>query len=140
MNAPLMPTLPNEMFLPVFEEVLDWQLNVLRRYPEATLTVLVVEPAVADLADDARDAAVESFRQALCRTIRASDLVAQGLGSEVWLLLPHSDGEGALARLRDVFGATQTPVYRSATLDVVYGTVLPDSAAHLMGNLRRQLS
>lgn len=139
MTATLNSALPNEMFLPVFEEVLDWQLNILRRYPQATLTVLVVEPALAEVAGDAVDAAVEAFRLALCRTIRASDLVAKGLGSEVWLLLPHSDGDGALSRLRDVFGTTDTPVYRSATFDVQYGAVLPDNAAHLMGDLRRQL-
>jgi hypothetical protein len=131
--------LPNEMFLPVFEEVLDWQLNILRRYPQATLTVLVVEPAVSDVVGESQAETVDAFRHALCRTIRASDLVAQGLGNEVWLLLPHSDGEGALARLREVFGTTDTPVYRSATLDVLYGAVLPDSAAQLMGDLRHQL-
>jgi hypothetical protein len=140
MTAALTPALPNEMFLPVFEEVLDWQLNVLRRYPQATLTVLVIEPKLSGLVDEALEDAVRAFRIDLCRTIRASDLVAQGLGNEVWLLLPHSDGAGALARLRDVFGNTETPVYRSATLDVQYGTVLPDNAAHLMGDLRCQLS
>ena len=131
--------LPNEMFLPVFEEVLDWQLNILRRYSQATLTVLVVEPAVSDVVGESQAETVDAFRHALCRTIRASDLVAQGLGNEVWLLLPHSDGEGALARLREVFGTTDTPVYRSATLDVLYGAVLPYSAAQLMGDLRHQL-
>jgi hypothetical protein len=133
--------LPNEMFLPVFEEVVDWQLNILRRYPTATLTVVVLEPRLDHQADvNAQEATLTAFRQALCRGIRASDLVAQGLASEVWLLLPHSDGEGALARLREMFEATPTPLFRSATLDLQYGQVLPDHAHQLMGDLRRKLA
>lgn len=133
-------TLPNEMFLPVFEEVLDWQLNILRRYPQATVTVFVIEPAIAHLAEDAQLAALNDFRAALRRTIRASDLVARGLGSEVWLLLPHSDGAGALARMNEVFGASGKAGYRSAMLDIQYGMVMPDNGAQLMGDLRQQLA
>lgn len=138
-GAPVL--LPNEMFLPVFEEVVDWQLNILRRYPHSTLTVVVLEPKLEHLAtDDERGEALAAFRRALCRCIRASDLVAQGLACEVWLLLPYSDGAGALARLREVFETTATPLFRSATADLMYGAVLPDTGAQLMGDLRRELT
>lgn len=131
--------LPNEMFLPVFEEVLDWQLNIVRRYAKATLTVLVIEPRLDKLDEAAREAALTDFRLALRRTMRTSDLVALGLGSEVWLLLPLSDGEGALARLREMFGITDTPLFRSAMMDLSYGMVLPDNGAQMMGDMRSML-
>jgi len=131
--------LPNEMFLPVFEEVLDWQLNIVRRYAKATLTVLVIEPRLDKLDEAAREVALTDFRLALRRTMRTSDLVALGLGSEVWLLLPLSDGEGALARLREMFGITDTPLFRSAMMDLSYGMVLPDNGAQMMGDMRSML-
>lgn len=134
--------LQNEAFLPVFEEILDWQLSVVRRYPEASLAVLVIEPhlGASDDTPAERDAKLAHFNRTLRQVIRASDLTARGVRHEVWLMLPHSDAQGALARLRAVFAQNAVSVrLESAAIDLRHGKPMPDSAAQLMGDLRQSL-
>lgn len=133
--------LQNEAFMPVFEEILDWQLSVVRRYPAASLAVIVVEPQLDDIeSGSARDARLAEFNSALRHVIRASDMTARGGRHEVWLMLPHSDAQGALARLKAEFVTLAASVrLDSAAINLRHGKPLPESAAQLMGDLRRSL-
>lgn len=137
MDAPLQ----NETFMPVFEEITDWQLAVARRYPQASFAVLVLEPklAPAELAGP-QDKQLEEFHRAVRAAVRTSDLTARGVRNEVWMLLPHSDSEGALARLRAMFISQGVRVrLEAAGIDIVHGQPMPDNAAQLMGDLRQSL-
>jgi hypothetical protein len=133
--------LQNETFLPVFEEIADWQLSVVRRYPEASFSVLVVEPQLSK-EGTAREVLEQlaEFYAMVRGVVRASDLTAQGSGNEVWLLLPHSDANGALMRLRAHFAKHNAQVrIEAAGVDLQHGRALPESAAQLMGDLRHTL-
>lgn len=79
-------SLPNETFMPVFEEMLDWQLSVARRYPNAPFAVLVAEPQFLSshrAVSPQRTAELREFSSVLRQTIRASDLTAYGRFDEV---------------------------------------------------------
>jgi hypothetical protein len=136
-------TLQNETFMPVFEEIMDWQLNVVRRHAKATFAVLVVEPNLLSTSQDSYQWSVvmTEFHKSLRQVIRTSDLSAFGNGNEVWLLLPHSDASGALARLRILFASAGTGLsLKGASINLRHGDVLPDSAVQLIGDLRQSLT
>lgn len=134
--------LPNETFMPVFEEMLDWQMSVVRRYPNASFAVLVAEPKFLSLhpaVSPQRTAELREFSGLLRQTIRASDLTAYGHLNEVWLMLPHSDGAGSVARLRAAFASLQGLRLQCAFVNVAHGRAMPASAYELIESLRAEM-
>ncbi len=141
MNAISDGFLTNETLMPVFEEITDWQLSVVRRYPEASFSVVVIEPRLdVDFTPRERADKLLEFYATVRQTVRASDLTSQGRGNEIWVLLPHSDAQGAVARLRAHFAAVKATVaIEAAGYAVRHAGMLPDSAAQLMGDLRQMM-
>jgi GGDEF domain-containing protein len=84
-----------------FKALLNWQLQLSRRYPESKFTVLGLHLAnlstvIAKLGFIKGNAFSTSLVERISNMLRETDRACRSLDDHVWILLTHTDAKGAL--------------------------------------------
>ncbi|WP_022966919.1 TackOD1 domain-containing metal-binding protein [Denitrificimonas caeni] len=132
-----------------FTYLLDWQLQQARRYPgfpECSLIALQFNGLENALTTPEGQAALDNLVERIKETIRDTDRCSRTREDQLWLLLPHTDYQGAkilgqrLAELLLLLEGDDNSVNSKVAVFTLPGDLLAEeNAALLMGRLASEV-
>ena len=101
-----------------FYDLLSWQIQVVRRYPLVTFSLIGLRfvnlsGTLSKLGEQRGHAFIDSVADRLKETVRETDRCSRSTEEFFWIMLPHTDGKGLecvkqrLSRIAELFSAPE---------------------------------
>jgi len=141
----------NFVALDHFDNLLGWQMQMVKRYPEFCFTLLGVHmhnlnTVMGALGVTKGNAFAENLVERISANLRETDRASRSQDDHLWVLLPHTDAKGASKvepRLQEIqkllSSASQTLKMSVASVTIKHGHKLDDEPRVLLAHLRDQL-
>ncbi|MBD8615443.1 MULTISPECIES: diguanylate cyclase domain-containing protein [Pseudomonas] len=134
-----------------FKNLLVWQMQMVKRYPEFCFTLLGVhmhnlEAVMGELGVIKGNAFAQNLVERISANLRETDRASRSQDDHLWVLLPHTDAKGAskveprLQEIQKLLSTASAQVKMSvASVSIQQGHKLDDEPEGLLAHLRDQL-
>ena len=141
----------NFVSLDQFKNLLGWQMQMVKRYPEFCFTLLGVHMqnlanVMGELGVTKGNAFAENLVERISATLRETDRASRSQDDHLWVLLPHTDAKGAskveprFQAIQKLLGSASAELTMSvASVTIKQGHKLDDEPEVLLAHLRDQL-